>query len=44
MPRKINVYYPGKVYFIFRCKLVYKYLKNIIFVSVCKSVSNKLIV
>ena len=25
MPRKINVYYLGKVYFIFRCKVVYKY-------------------
>ena len=27
MPRKINVYYLGKVYFIFRCKVVYKYHK-----------------
>ena len=26
MPRKINVYYLGKVYFEFRCKVVYKYL------------------
>ena len=26
MPRKINVYYLGKVYFVFRCKVVYKYL------------------
>ena len=26
MQRKINVYYLGKVYFIFRCKVVYKYL------------------
>ena len=25
MQRKINVYYLGKVYFIFRCKVVYKY-------------------
>ena len=25
MPRKINVYYLGKVYFIFHCKVVYKY-------------------
>ena len=26
MPQKVNVYYLGKVYFIFRCKVVYKYL------------------
>ncbi len=25
MLQKINVYYLGKVYFIFRCKVVYKY-------------------
>ena len=25
MPRKINVYYLGKVYFMFHCKVVYKY-------------------
>ena len=28
MPRKINMYYLGKVYFIFRCKVVYKYHKK----------------
>ena len=27
MPQKVNVYYLGEVYFIFRYKVVYKYLK-----------------
>ena len=34
MPRKINVYFLGKVYFVFHCKVVYKYLDFRIFVLV----------
>ena len=39
MPRKINVYFLGKVYFVFRCKVVCKYLlfffaKFVIFIDV----------